>query len=228
MASQRLPGKPLRVIAGRPLLEWVWRATCRSGADRVRIATPDPEILAWASSVGAEAVRTGPASCGSERVAAAVADLSPAVVVNVQGDQPGLLPDHVDRAIAGVQRGAPVCTLATPIGSDEDPLDPACVKVVLDSDGRALYFSRQAIPHRGPWWRHLGIYAFRASVLPRCAAGPVGALERSEGLEQLRWLERGIAVRVLQVSHAAPAVDTPSQLEALAAHLSSTEEAIHA
>ena len=147
---------------------------------------------------------------GSDRVAAAIRDRDDQTVINLQADLPLVDPEHLrllDRALR--DPAVRVCTLATPI--DTDP-GPSTVKVVTDARGDALYFSRAPIPHRGPFLRHLGLYGFRREALFDFVDGAPGALERRESLEQLRLLERGCPIRVLEVASGSPSVDTPEDL----------------
>lgn len=231
-ASTRLPGKPLLAIAGRPMIEHVWRLACASGAREVVIATDDERIRTAAAGFGAEVVMTrADHASGTDRLAEVAEQRGwpdEAIVVNVQGDEP-LLPPALVRQTAEALAAdalAGIATLAAPLAAHE-LFDPNAVKVVCATDGRALYFSRATIPWdrdrfaRGerepdpalPYWRHIGLYAYRAGVLrayPRLAPSP---LERAEALEQLRALWHGIAIRVLFTDPAPPAgVDTAEDL----------------
>lgn len=209
-ASSRLPGKPLADIAGLPMVEHVRRRVLQAqGVQRVLVATDDERVVRAVQAHGGEAVLTGPARSGTERVARVAASTEASLVINVQGDMPLVDPAHVEQVAQLLSQGAPVATLAAPL---DDPASPHLVKVVLDARGRALYFSRQPIPHRGPWLRHLGLYGFRAEVLQEIPSLPDCALARSEDLEQLRWMHSGIEVRVAVVAGAPPSVDTPEQL----------------
>lgn len=210
LASQRLPNKALAEIGGEPMILAVWRRA-RRVLDRVILAVDGPELAAVARSAGAEVVLTDPAlPSGSDRVAAALdaLNLRPDAVVNIQGDQPFLAEAHrrAHRARAG---GAPVATLAAPLA---DPADPARVKVVCDGRGRALYFSRAAIPHGGPFRQHVGLYRFSPEALARFVAAPPSPLERIERLEQLRLLEMGVSIDVIDVDEPAFSVDTIEDL----------------
>lgn len=208
--SSRLPGKPLLDIGGEPLVERVRRRAVQSAADAVVVATDDPRVASVVREGGGDAVLTGPAPSGTHRVALASEGLACGYVINVQCDQPDLDPAHVNEVIALLRAGADVATLATPL--QDDPSDPATVKVVCDRSGHALYFSRAPIPHGGPWLRHLGIYGFTRAALSACVTAQASPLERSEDLEQLRWLTAGIRIRVGLVQRAAGALDTPRQL----------------
>lgn len=213
--SGRLPGKALADIAGRPMVVRVWERVCLApGVDRVAVATDDDRIATAVRDAGGEVIRTGPCPSGSERVAVATRGLRGVeVVVNVQGDEPLIDPETVAAVARAAREGRPgtVTTAAAPL--EGDPADPARVKVVTDRAGWALCFSRLPIPLRGPWWVHCGIYAFSPATLRRAAALPRSPLEDSEGLEQLRWMDAGIRVRVVPVPAPHPSVDTPADLE---------------
>lgn len=236
-ASTRLPGKPLRMVAGRTLLEHVYRRALDSGADDVRIATDDERVIAAARAFGARAEMTQAThASGTDRIAEVAAregwDESE-IVVNVQGDEP-LLPPVLVRQVAellGERATAGVATLATPIESLAEFLDPNVVKVTVARTGLALYFSRAPIPwprdgavrglasqtQFGGALRHLGLYAYRVGALKRLTAMPPSALEESEKLEQLRALDNGIAIAVgLARERPGPGVDTEEDLAAVA------------
>jgi 3-deoxy-D-manno-octulosonate cytidylyltransferase len=219
-ASSRLPGKPLADIHGLPMVEHVRRRVVESGAvGRVIVATDDERIARAVEEHGGEAVLTGEHPNGTHRVAAVAGETDAELVVNVQGDMPLLDPAHVRALVGELERGAAIATLATPL--EGDPHDRHVVKVVVGRDGRALYFSRSAIPSGGPWSRHLGLYGFDRGALRRAIAAPASRLERSEDLEQLRWMDAGLPITVATVDRAAPGVDTPEQLETVR-HLLST------
>lgn len=180
---------------------------------RVLVATDDERIASAVRAAGGEALLTpSDLQAGSDRVALAAAGLEAEIVLNVQGDEPLVEPDTIDAVVGALDEpGADVATAMAPL----DPAEigaTARVKVVTDPAGRALYFSRAPIPHGGPWWVHVGMYAFRRAALERFAALPPSALERSERLEQLRLLEDGAIIRVVAVPRPAPSVDTPEDL----------------
>lgn len=236
-ASTRLPGKPLRVIAGRTLLEHVHQRALDSGADDVRIATDDERVVAACLQFGARAEMTSAAhASGTDRIAEVAAregwDESE-IVVNVQGDEP-LLPPALIRQVAELLEARPtagVATLATPIEALAEFLDPNVVKVAIARTGLALYFSRAPIPwprdgaprglasqtQFGGALRHLGLYAYRVGALKRLTAMPPSALEQSEKLEQLRALDNDIAIAVgLARERPGPGIDTEEDLAAVA------------
>ena len=219
--SSRLPGKPLRQLAGRPLIEHVYRQAKRaSQLDRVVVLTDDQRILEAVDRFGGEAQMT-PAECasGTDRVASVASEWDVAAVVNIQGDEPLIDPMAIDSLARHLREnpGDPVVTLAAP-AEPGDRDDPNVVKVVTDVGGRALYFSRSPIPYyRGSATpgalRHIGVYGYQLQALMDLAALPPSSLERSESLEQLRALENGVSIKVLQVERAWQGVDTMEDLE---------------
>jgi 3-deoxy-manno-octulosonate cytidylyltransferase (CMP-KDO synthetase) len=220
--ASRFPGKPLAAIAGRPMLAHVIEGARRAKKLReVLVATDDERIAAAAAAVGAPVVMTSPAHpTGTDRLAEAAANLSDAIVVNVQGDEPLIEGFVIDAAVEALEADpdAPMATVAHPL--DGAALaDPNRVKVVLDARGRALYFSRAPIPYRRAdapaprWLQHVGLYAYRRPFLARFVALAPGAAEQSEGLEQLRALEHGFAIRcaVIEGWRSVP-VDVPGDV----------------
>lgn len=199
----------------------VRRASEAATVEHVIVATDDERIARAAEAAGAEAVITDECPSGTDRVAAAVAGRDQwDVVVNVQGDEPLLSGDNIDVLVRGLlaDADAPMATLCRPLEAERAD-DPNAVKVVRDARGRALYFSRSAIPFpRQPdeaaalWRLHLGIYCFRRETLARFVALAPSPLERAEALEQLRALENGIPILVLDAPHPAYGVDTPEDL----------------
>lgn len=209
--STRLPGKALADIGGAPMVVRVWERVRRAeGIDRVLVATDDARIAEAVRSRGGEAVMTADHASGTDRVAEAARASGALRVVNVQGDEPFVEPVDIARVAAAVSEAYPIATAAAPMV--EDVSDPSRVKVVCDHAGLALYFSRAAIPYGGPWRLHVGLYAYTATVLQALTALPPSALERSERLEQLRWLEAGYRVRVVSVPNGPGSVDTPDDL----------------
>ena len=219
--STRLPGKVLMSIAGKPMIEHVWRrASQADGLERVVVLTDDPRIADAAAAFGADCEMTpGECASGTDRVAWAARSWQAAAVVNIQGDEPLIEPAAIT-ALAEHLRDHPrdqVATMAAP-AADGDLENPDVVKVVVDSRGYALYFSRAPIPYpRGPGGatarRHVGIYGYQREALLRLAALEPTPLERSESLEQLRALENNIPIRVLPVERAWWGVDTIEDLQ---------------
>ena len=230
LGSTRLHRKPLHPLAGRPLIEWVWRrARGFSVLSDVVIATDSDEIAAACAAFGAEVVMTSADhDSGTERVAE-VARLpryaGSDVIVNIQGDEPFVTAAQIEGAVAAVQGGADIGTVAAPLGSRAELEDPAVVKVVRAVDGRALYFSRAPVPHQrdagaaavdlGSEWylRHVGVYAYTPAALRRWVTLPAHPLERIERLEHLRPLANGMSIGVSLVRSAEGGVDTPADAE---------------
>lgn len=238
--SSRLPGKVLLPIGERPMLHWVCDRARASGALQVVVATDDERIRDAAAQIGVECVMTAAThASGTDRIAEAVRLLRWApseIVVNLQADEP-----HMPPALLGQVAGlldthpdADIATLAAPMASATEFVDPNAVKVVLADDGRALFFSRAPIPwdrdgaqggqpgsqsHRGAL-RHIGLYAYRVQALQRLAQLPPGALEQREKLEQLRALAQGMQIRVA-IAAERPGLDvnTPADLERIRALL---------
>ncbi len=229
LASTRLPKKLLRKIAGRSVLEWTWSRIPRvANLAGVWIATDSDEIAGEATRFGADVLRTGPQPSGTDRVGAAIAGLTPRPrwVVNLQGDEPLVDPETISALCAALGSGDDqLVTCAAPIRDVREWCDPSVVKVVCDADGCALYFSRAPIPGapgatadarfaraRDLARVHVGIYGYPVPLLERLLALPPSPLERIESLEQLRALEAGIPMRVVQVGPQGPSVDTAEDL----------------
>lgn len=225
IGSERLERKPLHLLAGRPLIEWVWRRVHAFPVlDHVVIATDSEEVAAVCQSFGAAVELTSAThASGTDRVAELVArptyrDFTG--IVNIQGDEPFIAEDQVTAAVARLHEGWDIGTVATPVRTLEAFRDPSVVKVVRRDDGGALYFSRAPIPHRrgadptpedlaSPrYLRHLGVYAYTPDALERWVAMPVGELERLERLEQLRALAGGLSIGVAVVADAEGGIDT--------------------
>ncbi|AGY91909.1 hypothetical protein SPICUR_04650 [Spiribacter curvatus] len=227
-ASVRLPGKPLLPLGGRPVIEHVWRRAIESGAERVIVATDDDAIAERVTALGADCCMTAADhTSGTERIAEVVGQrgfAADTIVVNLQGDEP-LMPPVLLAQVATTLASTPVAamaTLATAVVDSDEMHDPHAVKLVADHNGRALYFSRAAIP-----WdrhgdaealyavarRHLGIYAYRAGFLRDYPALPPSPLEGIEQLEQLRVLQAGIHIQVADArERPGPGIDTAADL----------------
>lgn len=226
--STRFPGKPLHLIAGKPLLRHVWeRSRKAKSLDAVIIATDDMRIAQAAFGWGAEvALTSSKHHSGTDRIAE-VARKSPGYqfVVNVQGDEPLIDPRLIDRLVQRLRadRAAEIVTAAHAFSRPADASSPNQVKVVIDAKSNALYFSRARIPYpRHPGakcFRHQGIYGFRRETLLQFVRWKPSLLERTESLEQLRALENGVTVNVLVTKHGWPGVDTPADAKAIAASL---------
>ena len=240
-ASTRFPGKVLAPLAGRPMLEEVWtRSRAATGIDRLVVATDHAGVAETAGSFGAEVVMTSPDHpSGTDRAAEVARAAGPGFdpVLVIQADEPLLTPTCLDRLISSFEGAAPpaLATLAEPIESIDELFDPNVVKVVTTSEGRALYFSRAPIPyHRGRvgrlegdfsvalgerehglagYRKHQGIYAYRRDVLLALTELGPSPLETDEGLEQLRALQAGHAIQVVDSDFRSFSVDTPSDLD---------------
>ena len=226
-ASTRLPGKPLVNLTGKSMIQRVWERT-RSAKkiSRVIIATDDERIIRAAAAFGAEAVMTrAEHRSGTERVAEVAATTARddgEIYVNVQGDEPLVEPEAIDTLVEAMEsdESVSVGTLMVPIAKPADIMDPNVVKVVLDFDSNALYFSRAPIPWvrdrdapvHAQHMKHLGLYAFRRAALLDFATLPLGDLERVEQLEQLRWMENGYKIRVAETPHDSVSVDVPEDV----------------
>ena len=240
-ASTRLPGKPLRLLAGRPLIEHVYQRALARGAVEVVIATDDPRIQQVAEGFGATVCMTSPDHLsGTDRLAEVAARLGwpeDAIVVNAQGDEPSLPPALIRQVAAGLAAhpDAGIATVCARIADPDELFDPNVVKVTRDAQDYALYFSRAPIPwareifDKGPerlaalpdgvWFRHIGLYAYRVAVLARYPQLPPAPAEQVESLEQLRALWHGVRIYVAEaVEVPPPGVDTEADLARAAAH----------
>ena len=236
LASSRLPGKVLADIDGQPMLQRVLERCSRAGAPAaVVLCTDSQELSDRAAQWGVAALLTSPAcDSGSARIASVSAELVAAgggtvdntLIINVQGDQPFIDPAVIDAMAAQFQARCPTPEVLTPVYrmAADKVHNPNVVKTLLAADGRALYFSRSAIPHvRGvdpeqwpnhaPYWGHVGIYGYRADVLRRWDELPHSPLEQSEKLEQLRLIEAGIGIGTFLVEGESLSVDTAEQLQ---------------
>lgn len=232
-ASSRLPGKPLRDIAGKPMMQHVYERAVQSGADEVVIATDDDRIRQVAEGFGAQVCMTAAHHpSGTDRLAEVARIMGygrQRIVVNLQGDEPLMPPALIRQVAENLQSHAQasVATLCERISSVGELFDPHLVKVVMDAQGSALYFSRAAIPWdrdafvettgdlpaRSEHYRHIGLYAYRAGFLQEYVQWPPCSLEQTESLEQLRVLWRGHKIHVAEaVEKPGIGVDTPDDL----------------
>lgn len=224
-ASNRFPGKPLSMIAGKPLIQWVYeRARLVRGIDRVIVATDHEAIAQAVRRVGGEVVLTsGEHRTGTDRVAEVARSLPHGVVVNLQGDEPIFPPVVVEDMVALLRRGdADIVTACHPIEDAGELENANVVKVVMNQRREALYFSRSPIPSAarvphgrgaGRWYRHVGIYVFRRDSLLRFAAAAPAPLETAEGLEQLRALEIGMKIELVVSAEPTVGVDSPDDIK---------------
>jgi len=223
--STRLPGKPLADLQGKPMIQRVYERAARAeGIARVVVATDDARICRAVEDFGGEVIMTGAMHrTGTDRIAEAAGQLDADLIVNVQGDLPLLEPEAVSKAVAPLllEPSLSMSTLKTPLRSLEELRNPNVVKVVTDRDGCALYFTRSPVPF---WrdgapegqvlaYRHIGLYVYRRDFLLTFTALPPTPLEQAESLEQLRALECGFRIRVVEVEAASIEVDTPADLE---------------
>ncbi len=224
--STRFPGKPLHVIAGKPLLQRVWERCCRANKiDSTIIATDDMRIAEAAFDWGAEvALTSSKHQSGTDRIAEVVSRAREfSLIVNVQGDEPFIDPRLLDRLVSTLQqnRHMEMITAAHPFQNAAEAESAHQVKVVTDLSGEALYFSRSLIPYPcdRKWLRralrHQGVYGFRRQTLLRLVRRKPTPLEQAESLEQLRALENGVRVHVLVTKQGSPGVDTPEDAAAL-------------
>ena len=220
-ASSRFPGKPLALLAGKPMIQHVWEKAIASSADVVAVATDDERIAAAVEKFGGKAIMTSPDHpSGTDRIAeAARAFEGVETVINIQGDEPLIPIELVDELIRLMtsDRSVEMATVAVP--ADRKKMTENNVKVVFGTTGQALYFSRSEIPFvrqggEDPGcYLHWGIYAYRKDILERFVQLPPGKLENSEKLEQLRALENGIGIKVITTELTTIGVDTPEDLE---------------
>jgi len=245
-AASRFPGKPLAVIAGKPMIQWAWEAAqAAAGVDLVVVATDDDRIQSAVHDFDGQVVMTDPAlPSGTDRVAAVVETLEDAydLVLNLQGDEPAMHPETIAAVVRlmaedpALEMGTAACAFT----SADELFNPNAVKVVVDDRRRALYFSRSPIPYLRnakvfesdfrPWLepdqlrhfkRHLGLYAYRPGTLRAFTKLPPHPLERLEMLEQLRALAAGISIGVAETPHISLGVDTPAEVPAVEALLRS-------
>ncbi len=225
-ASTRFPGKPLHLLAGRPLVQHVWER-CKecTKIDRIVIATDDERILRAAQNFGAEVQMTSDHHpSGTDRLAEVARHFPSAdILLNVQGDEPLISPHLIDELAGRLEEdpGLDMITAAAPLTDPQLSEDPNVVKVVITTTGRALYFSRSRIPYqRNPdprvrWLWHKGIYGYRREFLLQFVSWPPSMLEVTESLEQLRALENGGTIQVVLTQEESPGVDTPEQATAV-------------
>jgi 3-deoxy-manno-octulosonate cytidylyltransferase (CMP-KDO synthetase) len=220
--SSRLPAKPLADIGGRPMIEHVYRrAAAAPSIERVIVATDDERIVAAVERFGGIArLTSADHASGSDRLAEVARDLVCDVVVNVQGDEPLIDPQVIEEAIAPLRddRDVQIATLRCRLTDPAEWQDPNVVKVVVDGQGFALYFSRSPIPYaraRGlpPVYKHIGLYVYRRTFLLTFSALARTPLERAESLEQLRALEHGYRIKTVETVHDSIGVDTEEDLE---------------
>jgi len=219
--STRFPGKPLAMIYGKPMIQWVYERAKRAKLlDEVVVATDDARIEKAVRGFGGKVVMTSARHrSGTDRVAEVARKTQAALVVNIQGDEPLIQPKAIDAAVRALTKDetCDISTLAAPAGP-EALLDPDVVKTVCDRSGFALYFSRGAIPYPregagGQVLQHIGLYAYRREALQRLSRMTPSRLEKIEKLEQLRALENGLKIKVITISSGWPSVDRPKDVK---------------
>jgi 3-deoxy-manno-octulosonate cytidylyltransferase (CMP-KDO synthetase) len=215
--ATRFPGKPLAPILGRPMVQWVYEgARAATLLSRVVIATDDERIAAAARVFGADVIMTSPdCASGTDRAAEVASASSCDFVINIQGDEPLVRGEMLDGLVRGlVESGAPMATLMARVESLELLDDPHIVKVIADGGGYALYFSRSPLPHgcSDYFYQHIGIYGYRRDFLLGYKDLPPSRLERAEKLEQLRALENGRRIRLIEIPRPTLSVDAPADI----------------
>lgn len=225
--SSRLEGKPLLTIGGKSIIQRVYeQALAAEEADAVAVATDDQRIFDHVQNFGGQVYLTAASHrSGTDRIAEVVQSRSEySVVVNLQGDEPFTAPQQIDQLIRAIrQQGAEIATLARLIVQQSDIFDPHVVKVVFDRRGEALYFSRSPIPYlrdrdKNAWldeqcfYQHLGMYAFQREILLDMTSRLPSRYEQLESLEQLRWLDYGVPIRILLTDYQGIGIDTPEDL----------------
>ncbi len=226
-SSTRFPGKPLALLGGKPVIQWVYE-NASAVVDHVWVATDDDRIANVVAGFGGKSVITSAnLPSGTDRCAAAAALLERTidfdVVINLQGDEPFVQSEQINQLMACFQDKTDIATLVKRIETLEELFNPNRPKVVLDVDQKALYFSRSPIPYRRSmekdnwlagsfYWAHIGMYAYRKEVLQEITRLPSGKLEQMESLEQLRWLENGYSIQTAVTRFQSIGIDTPEDL----------------
>ena len=226
--STRFPGKPLALLKGKPVIQWVYQNAAEA-LDDVWVATDDDRIFETVENFGGKAVRTSATHrSGTDRCAEASLILSKKitfdVVINIQGDEPFIIPEQIKQLTNCFTRDTEIATLIKKIETAEELFNPNRPKVVIDKKKNALYFSRSTIPFiRGEkecnwlltndFWVHIGMYAYRSNILQEITKLQPGKLEGAETLEQLRWLENGYKIKTSVTKHQSIGIDTPDDLQ---------------
>lgn len=223
--STRLPGKALKLLAGKPVVQYVYEACQKANIGEVLIATENQIVVDAAAQFGAKAVLTSDTcQSGTDRVYEAAQGRTEKFIINVQGDEPFLKPDTLKKIAALLQQdeSCDIASAVAPMLDEEKINNPNCVKAVLNQDGKALYFSRSRVPYKRevteenkniPYWQHCGIYGYRREALQRFVSLPASPLEKLEKLEQLRALEDGMTLKCVVIEPAGPAIDTAQDLQ---------------
>ncbi len=219
--STRFPGKALASLCGKPIIQRVWERAVKSKADQVLVATDDDRIMEAVASFGGKAVMTSPNHpSGSDRIMEAVQNIDADVIVNVQGDEPCMPPELIDKLIdmMTAEDAPDMGTVIVPCKREDVENNPNKPKVVISEDGYALYFSRSMIPYLREGgtemkvYRHWGIYAYQRAALQKFVSLPESNLEKCEKLEQLRALENGMRIKTIETTYDGVDVNTPEDL----------------
>ncbi len=224
--SVRFPGKPLIDISGKTMIRRVYEQASKSNRlSDILVATDDERIFKEVESFDGKVVMTSSAHRnGTERCAEIAADLDSDYILNIQGDEPFLHPGQIDELISICNGKNEIVTLMKEIRDSSELDNPNVVKVTVDKNRQALYFSRQCIPHTGSvsgksrlvdhtFWKHIGIYGYRADILKKISMLPTSGLEIAESLEQLRWLENGYGIKLNETQFESSGIDSPEDLE---------------
>ena len=229
--SSRFPGKPLVKILGNPMIQWVYEAVKRvDSISEVIVATDDDRIVDCVRHFGGKVVLTGECSCGTDRVYQAIKDTECDLVVNIQGDEPLITTDAIMQAIDAFEEpGVVVSTLKTKIDSVDGVHDVNAVKVVTDMQDNALYFSRSLMPFNREhvvvdYYRAIGVYCFSKSFLSKYVQLPRGPLECAESIEQLRVLEHGYKMKVVETEYNGFGVDIPEHIPIVESIINSSKK----
>lgn len=223
-SSQRFPGKVLAKIGGKTILQWCYESAVKSGLGQVIIATEDERVLKFAKSIGAKARITKPdCKSGTDRVWEIAKKIKTNFVINFQADEPFLKHEILKKTfnLLKKNKNCDIVTVCVPIRNRKELFDPNCVKIALTSTGKALYFSRLPIPFHHPlskvskvmWYKHCGLYIYRYEALKKFVLAKESLLEALERLEQLRALEIGMNIMVVQVPEFGPAIDVPQDIK---------------
>lgn len=229
--SSRLPGKIVKILAGKPVIQRTYEKCLQAAVGDVIIATEAQIVADTCARFGAKAILTS-AACqsGTDRIYEAAQGRTEQFIINVQGDEPFIDPATIVK-IVHLLKSDPACDIATAViaTTDDKIIDnPNCVKAVLTADKRALYFSRSRVPYKrqpdeaalkAPYWKHCGIYGYRRAALEKFVHLPVSPLEKLEKLEQLRALEAGLCIKCVEIQPSGPAIDTEADLKAAEEYL---------
>lgn len=219
--STRFPGKPLALICGKPMIQWVYKKVSGvSEISGVYVATDDERIFSAVIEFGGKVIMTGECSCGSDRVYQACKNIDADIILNIQGDEPTIKIEMIQDLISAFNDPkVEMATLKKEISSNEDVHNPNIVKVITDVNDDALYFSRSVIPYNrdgvedGNYYKHIGVYGYTKKFLKKFVSMPQSSLEKSESLEQLRAIENGCKIRVVETKYQSIGVDLPEHIE---------------